>query len=53
MDDIISTAEDVFLKPEAKVKVRTGMTVGGGGEFGNFQYTFVNIVNSYLSIEHT
>ena len=32
MDDI-STAEDVFLKPEAKVKVRTGMTVEGGGEF--------------------
>lgn len=47
MDDIISTAEDVFLKPEAKIKVRTGMTVeGGGGVYGNFQYTFVNIVNS-------
>lgn len=31
MDDNISTAEDVFVKPEAKAKVRTvRMTVGGG-----------------------
>ena len=36
MDDIISTAEDVFLKPEAKVKVRTGMAVGGGGGVWKF-----------------
>ena len=40
MDDIISTAEDVFLKPEAKVKVRTGMTVEGGGGGGEFMEIF-------------
>lgn len=60
MDDNISTAEDVFVKPEAKAKVRTvRMTVGGGK--GGFIEIFntttppppINVVNiPYLSIEH-
>lgn len=43
MDAIISTAEEVFVKPQAKIKVRrTRMTVGGG--------KFMEIFNTPLLI---